>query len=165
VAHHPIEGVGIILRPTTQDDLGTLRTFFSDPDFYERWGGKPLSDSEITAKYLGGRSPDVECFIVEERNRPLGFAQYHLADDEGEGGGMDLALLASERGRGIGTAVVQAMVRFVRTELAWQRFTVDPDVSNARGVSFWRKVGFIPVRLIDDSERQPYWLMEWPSSR
>lgn len=164
VAHETIEGDGVVLRPTTDDDLATLRGFFKNPGFYDRWGGgKALSDEEMTAKYLGGRSPAVECFIVEESGRPVGFVQYHVADDAGEGGGMDLALLPVERDRGVGTAVVQAVVEFVRRQLGWQRFTVDPDVSNIRGVAFWRKVGFTPVRLVDDEpEREPYWLMEWP---
>ncbi len=76
---------------------------------------------------------------------------------------MDLALLPAERGRGVGTAVVQAVAEFVKRRLGWQRLTVDPDVSNTQGVAFWRKAGFAPVRLVDDEPgREPYWLMEWP---
>ena len=76
---------------------------------------------------------------------------------------MDLALMPDERGRGLGTAVVRALVDFVRTRRGWRRFTVDPDVDNAGGVAFWTKVGFVPVRIIEDDDgRKPYWLMEWP---
>lgn len=163
VAHESIEGDGVLLRPTSEADLAILRRFFTDPGFYERWGGRPLSDSEIAARYVGTRSPAVECFVVEEADGAVGFVQYHVADDGGEGGGMDLALLPSARGRGVGTAVVRAVVRFVQTRLGWERFTVDPDGSNTRGVDFWRKVGFQPVRLVDgEPGREPYWLMEWP---
>jgi aminoglycoside 6'-N-acetyltransferase len=163
VRHKPIESHGVVLRPTTSDDLALLRSIFIDPGFYERWGGKPLTDEEINAKYLGARSPQVECFVVEGGSDSLGFVQYHVSDDGGEGGGMDLVLLPWARGRGVGTAVVRAMVRFVKTELRWRRFTVDPEVSNPRGVSFWHKAGFIPVRVVDDDlDREPYWLMEWP---
>jgi RimJ/RimL family protein N-acetyltransferase len=162
VTHEAIEGDGVVLRPTTETDLATLRAFFSNPGFYERWGGRPLSDDEICAKYIGRRSPVVECFIVEEEQRPVGFVQYHVADDGGEGGGMDLALTPSERGRGVGTAVVDAVVKFVQTRHGWRRFTVDPDVDNTRGVNFWTKVGFVPVRVVEEEGRAPYWLMEWP---
>jgi RimJ/RimL family protein N-acetyltransferase len=76
---------------------------------------------------------------------------------------MDLVLLPCARGRGVGTAVVHAMVRFVKTELRWRRFSVDPDVSNPRAVNFWNKAGFMPIRVVDDElDREPYWLMEWP---
>ena len=151
----------VVLRVTTADDLDVARRLFSDPGFYERWDGAPKSDEEIAAKYLGARSPDVVCFFVEADGEVVGFTPHHEADDGGEGGGMDLVLLPAARGRGIGTAVVHAMVELVTTELGWTRFTVDPDVDNDRGVHFWEQVGFTPIEVIDDGERPPYWLMEW----
>ena len=158
-----IRGGGIVLRPTTEDDLAFLRTFFTDPDVYEHWGGSALSDGEIIAKYLGRRSPAVECFIVHSDGQPVGYVQYHVADDGGEGGGMDLVLLPAFRGRGVGTAATIAVVEYVQSQLGWRRFTVDPDAENIRGVRFWTRVGFRPVRLIEgDGRRKPYWLMEWP---
>jgi len=162
VTHEAIKGDGVVLRPTSEADLATLRAFFTNAGFYERWGGRALSDEEISAKYVGRRSPGVECFIVEEARRAIGFVQYHVADDGGEGGGMDLALLPSERGRGVGTAVVHAVVEFVETRLGWRRFTVDPDVDNTRGVNFWTKVGFVLIRVVEGGDgRAPHWLMEW----
>jgi hypothetical protein len=55
------------------------------------------------------------------------------------------------------------MVRFLRIERGWRHITVDPDVTNERGVNFWNKVGFDPERIIDDTQRPPYWLMHWPT--
>ena len=122
-----------------------------------------LTDNEIREKYLGLRSPAVECFIIESEGRPVGFVQYHESDHGGERGGMDMALLPAHRGRGIGSAVVRLIVPFVRKQLGWTCLTVDPDVSNHRGVRFWMKAGFVPIRVIEDDDRAPYWLMEWPS--
>jgi RimJ/RimL family protein N-acetyltransferase len=164
VAGEATNGDGVVLRPTSQDDLPFLREFFADPDVYRYWGGAPLADVEIRAKYLGRRSPAVECFIVEKDGQDAGYAQLHVADDGGEGGGMDLVLGRVFRGRGIGTAVVMAVVGYVRSYLGWQRFPVDPDADNIRGVAFWTKVGFTPVRLIDGEDgREPYWIMECPA--
>jgi len=76
---------------------------------------------------------------------------------------MDLVLVPEARGRGLGSAVVLAMVEHLRENCGWRRITVDPDVSNPRGVNFWRKVGFEQEQLIDsDPDRETYWLMEWP---
>src|SRR5437588_2947856 len=163
VTHPVVEGEGVRLRPTTPADLPTAARLFRDPGFYERWGGAPKTDEEITQKYLGERSPRVECFFVEVDEDVVGFTQYHDADDGGEGGGMDLVLLPASRGRGIGTAVVHALVRFVGEQKGWRRFTVDPDVDNERGVNFWKKAGFVPQRIVeDDGGRPPYWLLLWP---
>lgn len=95
----------------------------------------------------------------------VGFTQLHVAD-AGEGGGMDLVLLATAQGQGIGTAVVHLMVRRAKLEKGWSRFTVDPDTANEVGIAFWRKVGFISQRIIqDDPRRKPYCIMAWPSER
>jgi len=163
VTHPVIEGDDVRLRPTTPTDFAIAARLFRDPGFYDRWGGSPKTDEEIAEKYLGARSPLVECFFVEVDGEVVGFTQYHDADDGGEGGGMDLVLLPSSRGRGIGTAVVHAVVRFIREEKGWRRFTVDPDVDNERGVNFWKKVGFVSQRVVeDDGDRVPYWLLSWP---
>jgi aminoglycoside 6'-N-acetyltransferase len=164
VAGEVIRGDRVVLRPTTGDDLPFLRAFFADPGVYEHWGGSPLSDADIISKYLGGRSPAVECFIVENDGQSVGYVQYHVANDGGEGGGMDLVLLPAFRGNGTGTAVTTLVIGYVESRLGWRRFTVDPDTDNVRGVEFWTKVGFKPVRLVEgDVGRKPYWLMEWPA--
>lgn len=165
VTRAEIRGDGIVLRPVTAGDLPIARRLFRDPGVYAHWGGEPLDDAEIADKYLGAQSPDVECFFVVEGDAVVGFAQYYSGAEGGpDGGGMDLVLLPAARGRGIGRAVVDAVVARVRA-LGWRRFVVDPDVSNEAGVAFWRAVGFRPVRVVsDDGDRQPYWLLEWPLS-
>jgi len=165
MTHQPIEAAGAVLRPTGPQDLATLRALFDDPGFHEQWGGRPLANEEILVKYTGRRAPRVECFIVEENGIPVGFAQYHLADDGDDGGGIDLVLSPEVRGRGLGSAVVHALVAYLRGQRGWRRITVDPDVANPRGVNFWRAVGFQDEQLIgSDPQRQPYWLMKWPTN-
>lgn len=161
---HPIIEAGATrLRPTDEGDLPILQAFFDDAGFNEQWGGRPLTDQEILSKYTGQRAPSVECFIVENEGNPVGFIQYHVADDGGDGGGIDLVLSPVVRGRGLGTSAVLAIVDYLRAQRGWRRITVDPDVSNPRGVNFWLKVGFRRERLVDDDpERQPYWLLVWP---
>lgn len=166
--HQVISAGGVVLRPTTAADLDTLRAVFTDPGVNEHWGAAPLPDVEIVAKYTGLRSPEVESFLVERSGLAIGYMQYWIADDDGEGdgidgGGIDLVLLPSVRGQGVGTAAVHAMVNFLRSERGWKRITVDPDLSNQRGLRFWTAVGFRPELLVEgDPERDPYWLMSWP---
>ncbi len=48
------------------------------------------------------------------------------------------------------------MVRRAR-DRGWSRLTVDPDLSNVDGITFWRKVGFSDGRTVtSDEERRPY---------
>ena len=163
MSHVIIETERARLRPTTPEDLDVLRAFFAEAEVNEHWGGQPLTDDEIGAKYLGKRSPAVECFMVEVDSEPFGLVQYWTYDG-GEGGGIDLVLAPAARGQGLGRIVVGALVAYLRGCLGWNRITVDPDVANPRGVAFWKAAGFAPQRLVEDEpQRGPYWLMAWPT--
>lgn len=139
-----------------------MRTLFTDPALRD-WSNGQLSDADIKAKYLGQRSPDVDCFLIICDGATVGFAQLHIADDGKEGGGMDMGLMEAAQRRGIGKVVVQHMVQLARDEKGWSRFTVDPDVANEGAVAFWQKVGFIPEHIARDDQRE-YWIMVWPQN-
>lgn len=144
---------------TSPAEMPALRRLFDDPSF-DGWGGAaPLSDRELAAKYAGDRLPEVESFIVEVDAAPVGLAILH---DEGDrSGGVDLILLSSTRGRGIGRAVVALLVERARDVRGWRRLTVDPDLSNEAGIRFWEAAGFRPVREEPASEgREAFLLME-----
>lgn len=139
-----------------------LRALFDQPVFFGWGGAGRRSDAEIRRKYLGSRSPAVECFLVILAGQAVGLVQLHVADD-GDGGGMDLILVPEVRGRGLGREIVAEMVRRAHGERGWSRFTVDPDVANEEGIRFWRAVGFEPERTVtDEAGRRPYVLMTWP---
>lgn len=89
VSVQTIAGDGVLLRRTTSADFSFLLSFFSNPAVYDIWDGHPMAAADIRVKYLGGRSPEVECFIVQHEERDVEFVQYHQAHD-GAGGGMDL---------------------------------------------------------------------------
>lgn len=149
----------VTLRPTTPEDFGILRTLFDDASF-AGWGGTGrASDEMIREKYLGGRLPGVECFLVLVDPDPVGLAQLH--SDGEQAGGMDLIVLPRARGCGVGRAAVENLVHRARSVHGWASITVDPDVENRKGIRFWGAVGFDPVRVVEDEPGQePYLLME-----
>ncbi|WP_152360674.1 GNAT family N-acetyltransferase [Microlunatus speluncae] len=150
------------LSPTGPDDFAELRRLFDDPAFLD-WGGPGrASDSLIREKYCGSRAPAIECFLVRLDGVVTGLAQLHRADDDGEGGGMDLIILPSARGHGVGREIVRRLIRRAISEHGWRRITVDPDVDNRAGIEFWRSVGFAEVARHDGRDERPaYVLMSW----
>lgn len=154
-ADEPVE-----LKPTSPRDFPVLRRLFDDPSF-AGWGDTSgrMADADIRAKYLGGRLPEVECFLVTRGSSPVGLTQLHA--DSARTGGIDLILLSSSRGRGVGRAAVNALVERARTVHEWEYVTVDPDLSNTDGTTFWQAVGFDPVRRLPGTQRRaPYLLMQ-----
>lgn len=149
----------IRLVPTGPAEMPALRRLFDDPSFHGWGGASPLSDDELAAKYAGDRLPEVESFIVEVDAEPAGLAILH---DEGDRtGGMDLILLPSTRGHGVGRAVVELLVERARDVHGWSRLTIDPDLSNVAGIRFWEATGFRAVREEPGSNgREAFLLME-----
>jgi len=128
----------LILRPITPHDFPEVQALFRDPSF-EGWGGPGYrSDSQLREKYLGGRLPDVECFLIEVDDRVAGFTQLYA---DGPGAGMDLILLPSVRGKGLGRQVVEAVLKRVRASDR-THLIVDPSPEDHAAVAFWHAVGF-----------------------
>jgi GNAT superfamily N-acetyltransferase len=150
----------VTIKPTSPRDFPTLRALFDDPSF-AGWGGTPgpISDAEITAKYVGKRLPEVECFIVIQDAVAVGLALLHATTERS--GGIDLILLSGSRGRGVGRSAVSSLAERARKVHGWRSVTVDPDLTNPDGIRFWQAVGFEPLRRVPGSrERTPYLLME-----
>lgn len=160
---HVLADGDLVLQPAEKCGLLCLSRLFSRPGIYLDWGGTPLSDRELVHKYMGGRAPQAEAYIVEHKANDIGFTLHHEADDGGEGGGMDLVLLPTSRSLGLGARVVRLVAAHVTQELGWRRFTVDPDVSNTSATRFWRRVGFRPIATIEQPGQSPYRLMQWSS--
>ena len=160
MVHEVLRGNGVLLRPTVEADLDLLTSWFNDPDVYVFWGGTALGEAEVAAKYVGRSSPNVECFVIEAHGEPVGLVQYHEPGDDPCGVGLDMVVLPRYRRRGLGRTAVQILSTYLHERRDWQRITVDPDESNLIGIAFWRAIGFVSERLVDDEpSRPPYWVM------
>ncbi|WP_238011890.1 GNAT family protein [Dactylosporangium sp. AC04546] len=96
--------------------------------------------SDLAAKYVGRRRPDVGSYVVLVGDVPIGYAQYwHAGTTEG---GIDLILDPRWRGRGFGPDAADALANHVLRNLHWTRVTADPAATNARAVRAWEKAGF-----------------------
>ena len=109
----------------------------------------------MAEKYIGARSPEVECFIVESAERPIGFIQYWVGDEPATGG-LDMFLVPEARGQGLGPDAARALLGYLLDELGWRRVTVDPLVENTRAVRGYEKAGF---RVEATVEADPPWLL------
>jgi aminoglycoside 6'-N-acetyltransferase len=143
-----ITGRVVRLRPTTEDDLDLLASWFGDIAFIDHWAGAPLSRPEVAAKYIGRRRPEVESFVVLVGDAPIGYVQYwHAGAAEG---GIDLILAPHARGHGYGPGAADALTHHLLHNLNWSRVTVDPAADNPRAIRAWAKAGFAPVHVDGD---------------
>jgi RimJ/RimL family protein N-acetyltransferase len=116
-----LAGAQFTLRETSADDAELLLQWHVDPEVNRYWDRRPLTQKEVAAKYLGARAPEVRCFIIQaEKREPIGFIQYAYLESDGEVG-LDMFLIPSSRGRGLGPKVASFLAQHLLTTGAAQR--------------------------------------------
>ena len=152
-----VRGALTTLRPATDADADLLVEWHADPDVSRYWDGQTFTREEMLKRL---RRADVEAFVVEAGDRPVGYLQ---AWREGNEGGIDMFLIPDARGRGLGPDAAHAVARHLRVERGWTHVTVDPYVWNESAIRAWRKAGFVDLeqRPPDDEHQAPWLLMIW----
>jgi aminoglycoside 6'-N-acetyltransferase len=141
------------LRPATDGDVALLVAWHDDPEVARFWDDEHFTEAEMRERLA---RPDVEAWIVESAGEPVGYLQVHST-------GLDMFLVPSARGRGLGPDAARAMTAHLIGERGWERVTVDPYVWNEQGLRGWRNAGFVELsRHPPDDEHTAEWvLMEY----
>jgi aminoglycoside 6'-N-acetyltransferase len=147
-----VHGDRTVLRPAEAADADRLVAWHADPDVSRYWDGETFTHEEMLERLA---RHDVAPYIVLAAGEPIGYLQVHET-------GLDMFLVPSARGRGLGPDAARAMARHLLEERGWTRVTVDPYLWNAGARSAWAKAGFVPVSRhgADDEHTAPWVLME-----
>lgn len=141
------------LRPAGADDVDRLVAWHADPDVARYWDGETFSRREMEGRL---ERDDVDAWIVEEHGEPVGYLQVHAA-------GLDMFLIPSARGRGLGPDAARAMTEHLVNERGRDRVTVDPYAWNDGAVRAWERAGFAELSRheADEEHTAPWILMEF----
>ncbi len=148
-----------VVRPAGPADVDLLVGWHADPEVARYWDGETFTRAELEER-LARR--DVQPFVVEAEGEPVGYVGAWW-DETGRAGGIDMFLVPSARGRGLGPDAARALAEHLLDERGWTRVTVDPYVWNESAVRAWRRAGFEPVeeRETDDEHTARWLLMEF----
>jgi len=72
----------------------------------------------------------------------------------------DIVLATRFHGRGLGAEVLRTAIRRMIAK-GHHRFTIDPTVSNVAAIKSYASVGFRPVGVLRESERDPQDPSRW----
>jgi aminoglycoside 6'-N-acetyltransferase len=141
------------LRPANANDVERLVAWHSDPEVSRYWDGETFTRAEMAERLA---REDVEAWIVEEKDEPVGFLQVHPE-------GLDMFLVPGARGRGLGPDAARAMAEHLVGERGRARVTVDPYAWNEGAVHAWERAGFVEVSRheVDDEHTAPWILLEF----
>ena len=137
----------ITLRPLDARDAAALRRIRARPEV-ARWWDEPEPDFPM------GDEPEATRWTIEIDGAVAGMVQF---DEELEPkyrhASIDLFLDPAVHGRGIGTEVVQRVVRHLIDERGHHRITIDPAATNAAAIRAYEKAGFRRVGVMRRYER------------
>ena len=138
------------LRPADAADVDRLVAWHADPEVARYWDDETFTRPEMEERLARA---DVEAWIVEEADEPIGYLQVHPE-------GLDMFLIPASRGRGLGPDAARAMAAHLVEERGWTRVTVDPYAWNEGAVRAWERAGFVEVsRHEADAEHTAPWVL------
>jgi len=138
------------LRPAGADDVDRLVSWHADPEVSRYWDNETFTHAEMEERLA---REDVEAWIVEEEREPIGYLQVHPD-------GLDMFLIPSARGRGLGPDAARAMAEHLLHERGRERVTVDPYAWNEGAVRAWQRAGFIEIsRHEPDADYTAPWIL------
>lgn len=145
-----------MVRPATSDDVDLLVRWHAHPNVSYYWGGKAFTRDEELDRLA---RPDVDPYIVEADGDPVGYMQAWFGPTA-DLSGLDMFLIPSARGRGIGPDAARTLARYLVCEAGRTRVTVDPELWNDRAVRAWTRAGFRSVEEREPDNEHPHrWLL------
>ena len=144
------------VRARREVDADLLVAWHADPEVARYWDGETYTRDQILAELA---DEQVDAWIVEAAGEPVGYLQSWWEDDTPRRGGLDMFLVPSARGRGLGPDAAKALADRLVAE-GWAEVTVDPYLWNDQAIRAWTKAGFVPVEERPaDAEHTAAWLL------
>ncbi len=136
-----------MLRPLEARDASELRRIHSLPEVVRWW-------DEPEAGFPESDDPDSTRLVIEVDGTVAGLIQFgEETTPKYRHAAIDIFLDPGFHGRGIGTEAVRRVVRQLIEERGHHRITIDPAADNVAAIRAYEKVGFRPVGVMQEYER------------
>jgi len=143
-----LTGKGVVLAPVTAEHVAELRRILLTPEVAARWddeaasAGWPFDDDSATR------------FAILLGEQVCGMVQYGEEDDPHyRNASIDIFLDPLVHGRGIGRDAVRTMAKHLVHDLGHHRLVIDPAADNAAAIRCYAAVGFKPVGIMRQYEK------------
>jgi len=136
----------MILRPLVKDDEVELLRIHAAAEVL-RWWDAPHRD-------FPWDEPEATRLTIEVGGVVAGLIQYtEEQEPKYRHAGIDLFLDPALHGRGYGSEAVRRVAHLLIDERGHHRITIDPAVENVAAIRAYEKVGFKPVGVMHQAER------------
>lgn len=147
-----LHGTATRLRPVRPEDTEALAAILAEPEVARWWG---RYDAERVRRDLI-EAPDTVVFAIEVDDELVGSIQYveEPAPDYRHAS-IDVFLHPSWHGKGLGTDAIRTLARHLIHDRGHHRLAIDPAAANERAIRTYERVGFRPVGVMRNYERNP----------
>ena len=134
-------GPDVTLRAAREDDLSLIRGWRNDADTVRVSGtARPVSASEHARWFAATLiDPARRLWIAEEAGVPVGQVR---VDVDGSSGLLSIVVAPTERGRGIGQAMLRAAVAHLKRDQLLTTLTAVAREDNTASIHAFEQVGF-----------------------
>jgi aminoglycoside 6'-N-acetyltransferase len=145
-----LRGPRVMLRPLGPEDVRRIAELGSAPEVARWWPG--IDEAYVRDELLPDReSPS---FAIVADGEVAGLIQFWEENDpEYRHAGMDLFLGVPWQGRGLGPEALWLLAGWLLSERGHHRLTIDPATANEPAIRAYRKLGFRPVGVLRQYER------------
>jgi len=163
----------VSIRKMQHTDYEIMSQWLSTKEVLEFYGNvnAPFTLQQVKDKYeprVNGEIPVVP-YIVELDDKPIGFMQRYLIDDEQKeawGYPADFIIFGIDQfigypelfNKGVGTKMIKLFIEDIARDKEVNRIILDPEMSNIRAIRVYEKCGFQKVKKINSGTS---WLMEY----
>jgi glyoxylase I family protein len=135
----------LILRPIRMSDAHALFPLFSDPKSMEHWSHAPLTHFEQMQTRVAHNLPPLSkpgfsFAITKDGERALGWINFY--NENHAVAGLGYILTPTERGQGLVSEAVEAMLEHGFKTLKLHRVYLDIDPQNERSIAVAERAGF-----------------------
>lgn len=142
----------VILEPFTEADIDQLIAWIPTPEFLAQWTGAafsyPLDRAQLTRHLAGTNGETPACLVYKavnpETGQTIGHGELARIDSRNLSAALARILVGPPglRGRGIGQALVIALLRVAFEDLSLHRVALNVFDFNHSALRCYRKVGF-----------------------
>jgi aminoglycoside 6'-N-acetyltransferase len=146
-----LHGERVTLRPLVEADLLRIVEIIGHPEVRPWW----QYHDEVRLHRELFEDPEVTSFAVELDSEVVGVIEYYeQTDPDYKHAGIDIALdPVCCVGQGLGPDALKTLIRYLFAERGQHRIIIDPAVANERAIAAYQKVGFKPVGVMRQYER------------
>lgn len=145
-----LHGTATTLRPIRRDDADILAEILAEPEVSRWW---PRYDPErVKRELVEGEGTTV--LVIEADGQVVGSVQYvEESAPDYRHASMDVFIHPDWHGKGIGTDAVRTVARHLIHDRGHHRLAIDPATNNERAIRTFKRVGFQPVGVMRQYER------------